>query len=401
MGSADVPKLARALERVMQLEGRRILYLVSEDWYFFSHRLPIARAARDAGAEILVATSVVDHGDAIEAEGFSLVPLKIERSGLNPLTDMSTLLSLIRLYRRERPDLVHHVALKPVLYGSLAAWVAGVPVVVNALAGLGFLFISGEIIASLLRPVVRLAFRILFNRENSQLILQNSDDVSLFRDQLGIQARRTDMIRGSGVDIVHYLPTPEPEVSSEHPVVALCVTRMLWDKGIGELVAAARLLKTRGVGITVRLVGPSDRNPTAIDAATLDGWRREGIVDVAGPSDDIPGEYARAHIAVLPSYREGLPKSLLEAAAAGRPIVASDVPGCREICREGQTGFLVPAHSVEPLAEKLTILASDAELRRKMGAAARKAAEEEFSEAIVIEQTLALYGEILQKNAPG
>ena len=385
----------------MQLDGRRILYLVSEDWYFCSHRLPIARAARHAGAEILVATSVANHGGAIEGEGFRLLPVKIERSGLNALTDLSTLWSLIRLYRRERPDIVHHVALKPVLYGSLAAWIAGVPNVVNALAGLGFLFISDGILASLLRPVVRFSFRILFNRKNSRLILQNSDDVSLFRDQIGIQAGRIDMIRGSGVDILRYQPTPEPGATPEHPVVALCVTRMLWDKGIGELVAAARLLKTRGVAITVRLVGPSDRNPAAIDAATLDGWQREGIVDVAGPSEDIPGEYARAHIAVLPSYREGLPKSLLEAAAAGRPIVASDVPGCREICREGQTGFLVPAHSIEPLAEKLAVLASDAELRQKMGAAARKAAEEEFSEAIVIEQTLALYGDALQKKRTG
>ena len=385
----------------MQLDGRRILYLVSEDWYFCSHRLPIARAARDAGAEILVATSVADHGVAIEGEGFRLLPVKIERSGLNALTDLSTLWSLIRLYRRERPDIVHHVALKPVLYGSLAAWIAGVPIVVNALAGLGFLFISDGILASLLRPVVRFAFRILFNRKNSRLILQNSDDVSLFRDHIGIQASRIDMIRGSGVDVIRYQPTPEPDATPEHPVVALCVTRMLWDKGIGELVAAARLLKTRGVAITVRLVGPSDRNPAAIDAATLDGWQREGIVEVAGPSEDIPGEYARAHIAVLPSYREGLPKSLLEAAAAGRPIVASDVPGCREICREGQTGFLVPAHSIEPLAEKLAVLASDAELRQKMGAAAREAAEEEFSEAIVIEQTLALYGDALQKKRTG
>ena len=385
----------------MQLDGRRILYLVSEDWYFCSHRLPIARAARHAGAEILVATSVANHGGAIEGEGFRLLPVKIERSGLNALTDLSTLWSLIRLYRRERPDIVHHVALKPVLYGSLAAWIAGVPNVVNALAGLGFLFISDGILASLLRPLVRFAFRILFNRKNSRLILQNSDDVSLFRDQIGIQAGRIDMIRGSGVDILRYQPTPEPGATPEHPVVALCVTRMLWDKGIGELVAAARLLKTRGVAITVRLVGPSDRNPAAIDAATLDGWQREGIVDVAGPSEDIPGEYARAHIAVLPSYREGLPKSLLEAAAAGRPIVGSDVPGCREICREGQTGFLVPAHSIEPLAEKLAVLASDAELRQKMGAAARKAAEEEFSEAIVIKQTLALYGDALQKKRTG
>ncbi len=384
----------------MTLNGRRVLYLVTEDWYFCSHRLPIARAARKAGAEVLVATRVTDHGEAIEAEGFTLLPLKIERSGLNPLADLLTLWSLIRLYRHERPDLVHQVALKPVLYGSLAAWIAGVPVTVNALTGLGFLFISKGFFASLLRPAVQLAFRALFNRRNSRLILQNPDDVAMFRDRFGIRSERIETIRGSGVDTAHFQPTPEPKVTPKQPVVALCVSRMLWDKGVGELVAAARLLRARGTAVRVRLVGPSDQNPAAIDDTTLDAWRREGVVEVAGASEDVAGEYARAHIAVLPSYREGLPKSLLEAAAAGRPIVASDVPGCREICRDGETGLLVPARSVEPLAEMLAVLAGDAEMRREMGAAARQAAEREFAEAIVVEQTLALYDDALQRSAP-
>ena len=384
----------------MTLSGRRILFVVTEDWYFCSHRLPVARAAQRAGAEVLVATRVTDHRAAIEAEGFRLLPLKIERSSRNPVADILTLFSLIRLYRDQHPDIVHQVALKPVLYGSIAAWIAGVPIVVNALTGLGFLFISDGIFATLLRPAIRLAFRALFNRKNSRLILQSSDDVAMFRGRIGTRADRIDMIRGSGVDISLYRPTSEPEVTPDQPVVALCVTRMLWDKGVGELVAAARLLKVRGTAIKVRLVGAPDQNPTAVDAATLDTWKREGVVDVAGPSEDIPGEYSRAHIAVLPSYREGLPKSLLEAAAAGRPIVASDVPGCREICRDGETGLLVPVRSVEPLAEMLAVLAGDAELRREMGNAARKAAEQEFAEAIVVSKTLALYGDALRESAP-
>ena len=384
----------------MTLSGRRILFVVTEDWYFCSHRLPVARAAQRAGAEVLVATRVTDHRAAIEAEGFRLLPLKIERSSRNPVADILTLFSLIRLYRDQQPDIVHQVALKPVLYGSIAAWIAGVPIVVNALTGLGFLFISDGIFAALLRPAIRLAFRALFNRKNSRLILQNSDDVAMFRNRIGIRADRIDMIRGSGVDISLYRPTSEPEVTPDQPVVALCVTRMLWDKGVGELVAAARLLKARGTAIKVRLVGAPDQNPAAVDAASLDTWKREGVVDVAGPSEDIPGEYSRAHIAVLPSYREGLPKSLLEAAAAGRPIVASDVPGCREICRDGETGLLVPVRSVEPLAEMLAVLAGDAELRREMGNAARKAAEQEFAEEIVVSKTLALYGDALRERAP-
>lgn len=382
----------------MSLVGSQILFVVTEDWYFCSHRLPIARAARDAGANVLVATRVIDHGDLIKAEGFRLLPLNIDRSGLNPIADLSTLWSLIQLYRRERPHLVHHVALKPVLYGSLAAWIAGLPVVINALTGLGFLFISSGFLATFMLPFVRFALRGLLNRNNSQLILQNSDDVAVFRDQIGIQASRIALIRGSGVDIALFKPTPEPEVTPEHPVVALCVARMLWDKGIGELVAAAQLLRARGIEITVRLVGSLDRNPSAIDPVTLDTWQSEGVVEIAGFSDDIPCEYARAHIAVLPSYREGLPKSLLEAAAAGRPIIASDVPGCREVCREGETGLLVPVRSVEPLVEKLAVLTVDGELRREMGAAARKLVEREFAETIVVDQTLALYCNALQND---
>ncbi len=380
----------------MTLVGSQILFVVAEDWYFCSHRLPIARAARDAGANVLVATRVADHGEIIEAEGFRLLPLNIDRSGLNPVADLCTLWSLIQLYRHERPHLVHHVALKPVLYGSVAAWITRLPVVVNALTGLGFLFISKGIFATLMLPFVRFVLRGLLNRKNSRLILQNPDDVNVFRDQVGIREDQIALIRGSGVDVTLFQPAPEPEVTSKCPVVALCVSRLLWDKGIGELVGAARLLKSRGVEIIIRLVGSIDRNPAAIDQATLDTWQSEDVVEIIGFSDDIQHEYTRAHIVVLPSYREGLPKSLLEAAAIGRPIIASDVPGCREICREGETGLLVPPRSVEPLAEKLTILAFDEKLRREMGATARKLVEREFAETIVVDQTLALYGKILK-----
>ena len=372
------------------LTGRKILFLVSEDWYFLSHRLPIARAARDAGAEVVVATRVRDRGAEIEAEGFRLIPVELARSGRNPLHDLRTLLSLIALYRRERPDVVHHVALKPALYGSIAAWWTGLPAMVNAFAGMGFVFISNGLFARLLRPVIAGLFRFLLNRPASRVIVQNPDDAALFTGRIGVAPHRITIIRGSGVDIESFRPQ-----ATEPPgqPVAVCVSRMLWDKGIGELVEAARLLKTRGVAIRIRLVGPGDDNPAAIPQATLDAWADEGIVEVAGPSRNIAGEYAAAHIAVLPSYREGLPKSLLEAAASGLPMVATDVPGCREVCREGETGLLVPLRSVTELADALEKLATDPALRIRLGKAARAAAETEFAEAIVIAQTLALYRE--------
>jgi glycosyltransferase involved in cell wall biosynthesis len=377
----------------LTLKNKKLLFLVSEDWYFRSHRLPIARAARDAGALVSVATRVRDAGDLIKAEGFRLFPLGLSRSGRNPFQDLRQIYDLYRLYRRERPDIVHHVALKPSLYGSIAARLAGVPHIVNAFAGMGFVFISNGLFARTIRPILSWLFRYLLNRDNTLTIVQNADDAKLFVERIGVAPQRLRIIRGSGVDVDRFKPAAEPR-HAETPV-AVCVSRMLWDKGVGELVDAAKLLKSRGVPVRVRLVGPVDDNPASIPKSQLDEWTRAGVVDVAGPSDDIPGVYAAADIAVLPSYREGLPKSLLEAAAAGLPLVATDAPGCREICRDGKTGLLVPVQSVAPLADALARLANDPALRAELGANARRAAVEEFSEAQVVAETLDLYRSLL------
>ena len=396
----------------MTLAGRKIVYLVSEDWYFCSHRLPLGIAAREAGAEVVVAvptptltrsmlaragfvpstaTRVNKHGQQIEAGGLRLAPIDMRRSGTNPFTDVATIRQITDLYRREQPDLVHHVALKPILYGGYAAWRTGVPAVVNAVAGMGFIFISKGLFARTVRPFVARAQRSLMNRANTRTILQNPDDVALYREDIGVKAEYLTVIPGAGVDIEKFAYVPEPFGAP----IAVCVSRMLRDKGIYELVAATRLLHDKGIELRVRLIGPTDENPASIPRATLAAWNREGIVEVVGASDDIAGEYARAHIAVLPSYREGLPKSLLEAAACGRPIVATDVPGCREVCIEGETGLRVPARTVEPLAEALERLAVDPNLRRRFGENARRRAETVFAEGIINGQTLALYEQML------
>ncbi len=397
MGYLHAGGLGRTLDgpRVsIDLTGRTIVYLVTEDWYFWSHRLPFARAAKKAGARVIVASRMTDHRARIEAEGFSALDIPFDRSGLNPIRDLATLKAIRAVYRRERPDLVHHVAMKPVLYGGIAAMLEKTPAVVNAMAGLGFLFIAKGLKIRLLRPLVECAFRWLNNRPTTRLIVQNGDDADLFEHRIGVYRDRISIIRGSGVDIDAFRPTPEPPGTP----VAVCVSRMLWDKGIGELVEAARLLKQRGVDLTIRLVGPVDANPASIPAATLKAWQDEGVVEVAGPSSDIPGAYASAHIAVLPSYREGLPKSLLEGAACARPIVATDVPGCREICRDGETGIRVPPGSVEPLADALQSLAGDPALRRSLGKGARRAVEQNFAEAIVVAETLHLYAELIHRE---
>lgn len=374
------------------LAGRKLLYLVTEDWYFCSHRLPIARAAREAGAEIAVATRVGDQGERIEAEGFRLIPIFLRRRSRNPLREARAILEIVRIYRRERPDLVHHVALKPTLYGALAATLTGVPAVINALTGLGFVFISPGWSARILRPLVRGFLRLVLNRPASRLILQNPDDKGLLEGAGVIAPERVVLIPGSGVDTARFAPAPEPPGTP----VAVLVSRMLWDKGVGETVAAARMLRDRGVPLRVVLVGdPDPENPASVPLEQLRRWQAEGAVEWRGHVDDVAAVLREAHIAVLPSYREGLPKSLLEAAAAGRPIVASDVPGCREIARHGENGLLVPVRDARALAAALERLAGDGELRRRLGRRGREMVEEGYSEAAVVARTLALYRAML------
>ncbi len=379
------------------LSGRTILYLVTEDWYFWSHRLPVARAARDAGARVVVAARMAAHRARIAAEGFCPRDIPFDRSGMSPLRDWRTCRAIRAAYRAERPDLVHHVAMKPVLYGSRAARAEGVPAVVNAMPGLGFLFVSRGAAGRVLRPAIRLALRRACDRPGTLALVQNEDDRAVFTGGIGLPAERVAVVRGSGVDLDAFAPAPEPS----GPPVALFVGRLLRDKGVEELVEAARLLRRRGVALTVRLVGGTDANPASIPEATIAEWRREGVVALPGPTTDVAAAWRDAHIGVLLSYREGLPKALLEAAAMGRPLVATDVPGCREICRDGETGLLVPPRNAEAAAEALARLAADPALRARMGQAGRALAERAFSDTRIAAETLALYRTLLEDPTTG
>ena len=365
----------------------KLLFLVTEDWYFCSHRIPIAKAAKSSGYEVAVATRVDDHGERIRKEGFNLIPVRLRRSQLRPLRELLALWELIRLYRRERPDLVHHVALKPVIYGTIAARLTSVPLVISALAGLGYVFTTKGARAGLLRKVVRFLFGKLLGGRGSHVIVQNPDDKRLLEES-GIAEESISIIRGSGVDPDAFSPTPEPNSA---PVVSF-VGRMLWDKGIAELVESARTLKKRWPTLRVWLVGPGDPdNPSRIDDQILTTWHEEGVVEWIRFTDDVAAVWAKSHVAVLPSYREGLPKSLLEAAACGRPMVATDVPGCREIVVDGENGYLVPVRNPTALAESIEQLLKDAELRRRMGENARHRVLQLFSEDRVVAETLKLY----------
>lgn len=373
------------------MTGKRplLLFVVTEDWYFWSHRLPMARAARAAGFAVAVACRVDRHRARIEAAGIRVIPLtRLTRRGTNPLAEMRAIAELVALYRRERPRVVHHVAMKPVVYGALAARLARVPGIVNALAGLGFVFTAESVKARLLRPLVVMAFRVLLNRRGSRLLVQNADDRGLFVQRGLVSAERVTLIPGSGVNTAAFAPSPEP---AGEPV-ALCVARLLWDKGIGELVGAARILRARGAPLTIRVAGdPDPANPRSIPQDTLQAWTAEGIVEFLGRREDIAALTAASHIAVLPSYREGMPKALLEAAACGRPLVATDVPGCRALVRDGVNGLLVPPRDPVALADALEKLARDPGLRARLGAQARRDAEEIYSEDAVEDAAAALY----------
>jgi glycosyltransferase involved in cell wall biosynthesis len=376
------------------LSGVRLLFLVTEDWYFCSHRLPVARAAREAGAEVIVATRVDRHGEAITREGFRLVRLRWQRRSKNLLSEAAALGAITRLYRRARPHIVHHVAVKPTVYGGIAAMLAGRPRQVAAIAGLGYLSVSRQWRARLLGPVVRAALRSVLDRPEARVIVQNPDDETAMIDGAFADASRVRVIRGSGVDAERFAPADSPPPA---PVTVVLAGRMLRSKGVGEAVEAARILRERGVALRMVLAGePDPENPESIGRSRLQRWAREGVVEWRGHVDDMAALWRSAHVGLLPSYREGLPKTLLEAAACGLPLVASDVPGCREIVHEGENGFLVPAREAAPLADALERLAGDAELRAHMGKCSRELVERHFTEATVTAATLSVYAELLE-----
>ena len=379
----------------------KLLFLVTEDWYFCSHRLSVARAARDAGFEVVVATRVRERGEQILSEGFRLHPLGWRRRGDGVFGAGRALAEIARLYRAERPHIVHHVALKPVLFGALAARLAfpqgSGPLRVAAVTGLGSGLRPARFFARLRQPVLRSALR--FAARGGPVIVQNPEDGAALIG-LGVDPAQIALIRGSGVDTVHFAPQPDPRNSS---IIVAFVGRMLRSKGVLDAAAAVRSLRARGLAIELILAGPTDPdNPDSLDEAALRAIAAEPGIEWLGHVHDVREVWRRAVIAIFPStYGEGVPKALLEAAACARPIVATDMPGCREVVRSGETGLLVPPHDIAALAEALAALAGDPARRQTMGAAVRALVEREFGEAVVAEQTLALYSVLLAENRHG
>lgn len=395
MGHFDVSAMATAEMGLNHTSPRKVIFVVSEDWYFVSHRLGLAASLKATGWDVVVATQIsgVENVRKIEAAGIRLHSIALKRGSLFAIGDFMYFWRLLALYRQERPDVAHHVAMKPVLWGSLAALFAKRPGVINALAGLGYLFTSRRKSVAVVKAVVLRVFRWLFNRPGTLLILQNRGDVAMFHDAVRVAPDKVRLIRGAGVDVTHYLPAIHQLRSA--PVVVM-VARMLRDKGVAEFVEAAKLLQQRGISVKMLAVGGVDpANPNSFSESDMKAFHDSGAIEWLGHRTDIAAIYSQADIAVLPSYREGLPKSLLEAAACGLPIVATDAWGCREVVFDGENGYLVPIGDGDALARAIAKLAQCSELRAQMGSKSRTIAETEFTQEQIWEQTSRCYQDVM------
>ena len=378
----------------------KLVFVVSEDWYFVSHRMPLALAAKKHGYDVTVVARTANHAGAIRDRGLNLIAFAIDRSGTNPLADGAMMLRLTQLYRQLQPDIVHHVAMKPVVYGAMAARRARVPGVVNALMGLGYVFTSNTAKARALRPFVRTALKRALSPRNSRVIVQNRDDRQMLLDEGLAPQDRIALIRGSGVDLAAFPFSPIPE---GRPRVVL-PARLLRDKGIVEFVEAARILKAEGVDAEFVLAGsPDPANPSSLSDAEIASYVREGLMTCLGWRSDMAAVLTSATLVCLPSFGEGLPKALLEAAAIGRAIVATDVPGCREIVFPGDNGWLVPPRDARALAAALRAALTDRDRLTQYAQSGRARVERDHSEDRIIAETLAVYDALLesQRAKPG
>jgi len=372
---------------------RRILFVINHAGFFISHRLPLALAAQSAEYDVHIATPMSKHVPLLLESGLPWYPIRLSRSTMNPVTELRTLADLYRLYRRLKPDLVHHVAAKPVLYGTIAARLAGVPAVVNAIPGVGYAFGTGRR-RSILRRLVGIAYRMVLGHGNSRVIFQNREQLGEFVQTGRVKEAHTVLVPGSGVDMAVFRPAQREGSDIPHVVLA---SRMLFAKGVREFVDAARDLKSRGVNARFTLVGEPDAdNPESIPLEVLETWSAEGAVSYAGRQADMPKVLAGTDVFVLPTYYgEGVPKALIEAAAFGIPIVTTDWPGCRDVVADGVNGFLVPVRDTTRLAEAIEKLIESPSLRASMGARGRIRAVENFSLEAVIDRTLTIYRQLL------
>ncbi|WPN65160.1 glycosyltransferase family 4 protein [Pseudomonas sp. P9_35] len=370
----------------------KLLMIVNDPAFFISHRLAIAEAAKEMGYETHIATMDGEAVSSITDKGFIHHLLPLSRSGSNPFSELFSLFSVWRLLWKVKPKILHLVTIKPVIYGGIAARFAPVKGVVAAVSGLGFVFVSQGIKATLLRKVVNFFYKLALGKKNLRVIFQNPDDCAVLTGFSIVDRNKAEMIRGSGVDLNLY--SFMPENMSQTPVVCFAA-RLLRDKGVIEFVEAVKILQLRGIAARFQIVGDVDLgNPATITPAEIATWRDEGIIELLGYRKDIGELFTNANIVTLPSYREGLPKVLVEAAACGRAVVTTDVPGCRDAIDPNVTGLLVPVRDAMALADSLEELIQNAEVRQRMGIAGRALAERAFNIKKIVQQHLDIYSKL-------
>lgn len=390
-----------------RVQRMRVLLFANTEWYLYNFRRSLAHRLREEGHEVILCAPAGPYIRKLEELGFRCYVAPMGRRSLNPLRELRLVGWLYRLLRRERIEVVHGFTIKCVVYASIAGRIAALrsalPVRVNSVTGMGYVFSSEDLSARLLRPLVKALFRFSLSGAGSNIILQNRDDRAFFIDTIGISADRTTLIAGSGVDLQRFQPLTSAELTNRthERVRVLLAARLLWDKGIAEFIEAARLLRSAGKDFELLLAGTPDAgNPAAVPEADVRGWVTAGLVTWLGHVDDMPGLFRTIDIVVLPSYREGLPKTLIEAAACGLPLITTDVPGCREVITDGVEGILIPARDGAALARAIARLGDDPALRQRQGEAARRRAVDEFDDRSVNARTVDVYQRTLLASRP-
>jgi glycosyltransferase involved in cell wall biosynthesis len=368
----------------------RILYIINDPAFFLSHRLPVALEAKRSGYEVIVATGPGEGVEDILAAGLGHHCLPLARGGMNPWAELRLLGALARLYRSVKPDLVHLVTIKPVLYGGILARLMKVPSMVAAISGMGYLFTGTR--QGVTRRIAEVFYSLALGHRNCKVIVQNQADREALQAMGALGRKRDVLIPGSGVDLEQFWPSQIPQ----GPPLVVLPARMLWDKGVGEFVQAAEILRKQGADARFVLVGAHDpHNPSGVPLEQLETWQAQGSVEWWGQCRDMPEVLAKASLVVLPSYREGMPKALLEAAATGRAIVTSDAPGCRDVVEPGKNGELVPIKDAQALAQVIGRLLGDRKLLETMGRRSREKAEAEFGVERVVAAHMEIYRELL------
>lgn len=371
---------------------KKILFVVNDDWFFISHRLPIAIKAKELGYDVHIATGSYEGESKFKEYGFEHHVFSIARAKVNPFSDLNTVYSLYSLYKKLSPDLIHHITIKPVLYGGIAARLARVPAVVSAISGLGVIFIQQGFKAKLKRFIVGNLYRLALGAKNSITITQNVDDKKIIQALAKLSNKKMRLIKGSGVDLTKF---EFSDIPNQPQCKVTLLARMLKDKGVIEFYEAAKILKKDYSHVEFILAGDTHDNPASLTKVELNKWDAEGVVKWIGHQDNPGNTIKSADIIVLPSYREGLPKVLLEAASIGRPIITTDVPGCRDAVVADETALIVPVKESESLAFAIKQLLDNREQRASFGRKGRELMEKEFSIESVVDKHITIYKSLI------